>query len=430
MRRAIFFIGIVAVIPAYAQTFTNKLFEFEGKGPALTPSIAINNKEVNNIVVAVANGKAYYSIDDGAAWKESSPKSDFGFYGEPALLANSKGDIFLLHSSNPGGQGPSSDAWLDRIVCQHSKDNGASWEIAGDFGNEPPKDQLRPLATSSVKKHVGYASWAQFDKYESSDQACTSNIYFSMSSNGGRWSKPVQINKTPGDCLDGDKSVRGAGPAISYGGRLYMAWANQGLIYLDRSYDGGATWLSNDLAICPQEGGWTFNIPGFGKTTAAPSLAIDASPGKFHGTISIAFADQKNGENDTDIWYVRSSNGGDNWAKAFRVNLDGPGKHQFLPALTIDQINGNILIAYYDRRAYNDDQTDLYLAKSTDGGSNFTESKISDTPFVASEEGALGQSLSIAAHDGSVAIAWTRMDGTKTSVWAAVIKEDKVEKGK
>jgi hypothetical protein len=41
--------------------------------------------------------------------------------------------------------------------------------------------------------------------------------------------------------------------AVMGGGqRAFAAWANQEKIFFDRAFDGGVTWLSNDLAIAEQ----------------------------------------------------------------------------------------------------------------------------------------------------------------------------------
>jgi len=49
--------------------------------------------------------------------------------------------------------------------------------------------------------------------------------------------------------------------------------------------------------------------------------------------------------------------------------------------MDIDQTNGNLYFVFYDRRTYTDNQTDVYMAISTDGGTNFSNVKISESPF-------------------------------------------------
>jgi len=197
---------------------------------------------------------------------------------------------------------------------------------------------------------------------------------------------------------------------------------------MDRSLDGGKMWLSSDVVITDQVGGWDMKIPGHDRCNGMPVLQIDKTKTEKRGLLYLIWADQINGENDTDIWFTRSANFGDNWTHRVRVNNDGPGKHQYLPWMTIDQATGYIYILYYDRRNYEDNQTDVYLAYSTNAGATFKNIKISETPFVPVETTFFGDYSNISAHKGIITPIWTRMDNGQTSIWTAVIKHDDLEK--
>ena len=417
---------------ASAQFKNIKLAEQrDGVYPPLEPSIAINKKDPNNIVAGIVLDRAIYTKDAGLTWQESILKSPYGVYGDPAVISDSKGNIYYFHLADPSGKGRSDDAWLDRIVCQKSEDGGATWTSGSSIGNNPSKDQDKQWPAVHPKKDYVYTTWTQFDKYGSTDSTCHSNIMFSMSTSGGKkWSDAVQINQYSGDCVDGDNTTEGAVPAIYLDGKIFVAWANKNKIYFDRSYDDGNRWLQNDIVIADQPGGWEMDIPGLSRSNGMPVLMIDNSPSRYHGSLYLVWADQRNGENDTDIWFMRSGNRGDNWTTPMRVNKDLPagqagekGKHQFLPWIAVDQATGYLYVVYYDRRNYDDLQTDVYLAYSTDGGSTFTESKISESPFVPSESKFFGDYNNISAHKGVIAPIWTRMDDGRTSVWTAVIKD-------
>jgi hypothetical protein len=408
-----------------AQFKNIKLAEqVDGAYPPLEPSIAINHRDANNIVAGVVLDRAIYTKDGGLTWKESKLTSPFGVYGDPAVISDSKGDMYYFHLSDASGKGRSHDEWLDRIVCQRSEDGGATWDEGESIGLNSPKDQDKPWPAVHPRKQNLYVTWTQFDKYGVKDSTCHSNILFSMSTSAGKkWSKPVQINQYSGDCVDDDNTTEGAVPAVSEDGKVYIAWANKEIIYFDRSFDGGQLWLSNDLALTRQVGGWSMDIPGINRCNGMPLLMIDNSRGSYHGSLYIVWADQRNGVDDTDIWMIRSINKGDNWTEPQRINQDGPGKHQFLPWMAIDQTTGYVYVVYYDRRNYDDNQTDVYVASSSDGGNHFTEKKISETPFVPSEKKFFGDYNNISAHKGIVAPIWTRMDSERTSVWTAIIKE-------
>lgn len=416
---------LVLGFSAHAQ-FKNKVLatQVDGVYPPLEPSVAINKRNPENIVAGVVLDKAIFSKDGGQSWQTTTLKSSFGVYGDPAVISDVKGTFYYFHLADPSGKGRSNEAWLDRIVMQKSTDGGQTWNEGISIGNNPPKDQDKEWPTVHPRKQFIYTTWTQFDIYGSTDSNCHSNIMFSMSTNAGKkWSTPIQINQNPGDCVDDDNTAEGAVPAVDNSGRVFVTWSNQGKIYFDRSYNGGATWLANDLVIAKHHGGWSMKIPGLSRSNGMPVLMIDNSKSRLSGSLYLVWADQKNGEDDTDIWFMRSTNGGDFWSPPLRINQDGPGKHQFLPWMTVDQATGYLYIVYYDRRAYDDLQTDVYLAYSTDGGSSFKEVKISESPFIPTDTKFFGDYTNIDAHKGVIAPIWTRMDDGRTSVLTAIIKD-------
>lgn len=424
----IFLIGFIS-IPGVAQFKNIKIVEENG-GDFLprNPSISINRKDPLNMLIGVSN-RAYVTADGGTTWKESTLASGYGG-GKPQVLSDQKGNLFYFQQSDKGAKGVTDDSWLDRIVCQESDDKGETWKEEVYFANNPPKDQSFYHLTAHPKKSILYATWTQFDSYKLDDANCQSNVLYSMSMNGGgKWTKPVQISQTPGDCRDGDNTALEAMPAVSMDGKIYVAWYNQGNIFFDRSYDGG-TWLSNDLAIHKLNGGRSIMIPGFGRVNLSLQLVADISPTRAQGYLYIAYTDQKKGSNESDVYMIRSANRGDNWTSAVRVNSGDPGKHHFSQAIALDQTSGFIYIMYYDRRAYDDNRTDVYLAYSVNGGDSFSEVKISETPFDPKEMKIESGYVSLSAHGGVVVPVWTRMDGDKVSIMTSIIKTEDLRKAK
>lgn len=421
---------IVCLLGFQSQAqFKNQVIatQVDGVYPPVEPSIAINKKNPDNILAGVVLDKAIYTKDGGLSWQTTTLTSPYGVFGDPAVISDAKGHFYYFHLADPSKQGRSNEAWLDRIVVQKSTDGGETWSDGESIGHNPPADQDKEWPAVHPRKQYIYTTWTQFDKYGLTDPNCHSNIMFSMSSKAGKkWSKAIQINQNPGDCIDDDNTTEGAVPAVDEEGRVFVAWSNQGNIYFDRSFDGGKTWLTNDLLIAKHHGGWAMDIPGLSRSNGMPVLMMDNSKGRLRGSLYLVWADQKNGTDDTDIWFSRSTNGGDFWSPPMRINQDGPGKHQFLPWMAVDQGTGFIYIVYYDRRAYDDMQTDVYLAYSVDGGSTFKEVKISETPFIPTETKFFGDYTNIDAHKGVIAPIWTRMDNGRTSIVTTIIKDSEL----
>ena len=101
-----------------------------------------------------------------------------------------------------------------------------------------------------------------------------------------------------------------------------------------------------------------------------------------------------------------------------------------MPWMAVDNETGYLYIVYYDRRNYDDNQTDVYLAYSTDGGASFKNIIISEKSFMPQEDRFFGDYNNISAHEGIIAPIWTRMDAGKTSVWTTVIKQEELLKAK
>ncbi|MCO5297421.1 MAG: glycoside hydrolase [Fimbriimonadaceae bacterium] len=397
----------------------------EGNGTGFEPSVAVSRKNPRNILTATMQ-TAVSTANRGESWRSVPMKSSLGEAGDPALLSDADGNFYFFHLSN----GSQPNGWLDRIVCQKSKDGGLTWSDGASIGFNHPADQDKAWPAAHPTKPFLCVSWTQFDKYGSRAPTDHSNILFSASGDAGEtWSPAVRINDLSGDCLDGDDTTEGAVPAIDAAGNVYVAWSLSGTLYFDRSADGGKTWLKKDVVVGPQVGGWDMTIPGIGRANGMPVLMVDNSKGPHAGTLYILWADQRAGENDTDVFLTRSTDRGDTWSKPLRVNKDGPGKHQFFPWLAVDDATGYLYAVYYDRRAYDDLRTDVVVAHSTDGGATFKETVVSEKPFTPGTGAFFGDYNNISAHRGTIVPIWTRMDGRRTTVWTTILSHEDLVSG-
>lgn len=413
------FCFLVSTVTAAQPANIQLAAEVVGAPPPGEPAVIINHDKLGNILVAVGMDQVIYTTDGGKTWNASSISSPLGNGASVGLIVDAKGKIYNFHRTKEEKPGDG----FSHILCQRSDDAGKTWNEGSLIGGESGRKNDKLGIAVNARKQMLYATWTQYEQYPSNDANCKSNIVFSLASNAGnKWNPPVEVSQLPGNCLNDGTSPAGATPAISMEGRIYLAWSSHGVIFFDRSYDEGKTWLRNDLPIAKQEGGWALDVPGFGVTYNPPTLLIDNSPGRFHGMLYMGFADQRMGATDTDVWFLRSTRYGDSWAPPIRVHSDEPGRHQFSPAMAVDQTTGIIYVMYYDRRAHEDNQTDVYLAWSLDGGGSFNEQKISETPFVATAI-PFADHTSLAAHNGMIVPVWTRTDEGKVSVWTAVIAD-------
>lgn len=386
------------------------------------PSIAMDPSNPDIIVAGAILDNVYRSADGGLTWMKSKLESPYGVYGDPVICADSNSVFYYSHLSNPGGRPFRDTAFLDRIVVQKSIDAGGTWNEGSFTFPRSPRDQDKQwMAIDPDSKNL-YMSWTEFDLYNSRKPQDHSRILFSRSEDDGHsWSYPFAISQYEGNCLDDDQTTEGAVPAIGLDGEIYIAWSYDNNIYFDRSEDGGLTWLDTDILISDQPGGWSYEIPGLMRCNGLPFTSVDRSKGPFSGRIYVNWTDQRNGSNDTDVWISYSDDKGDTWSAPRRVNDDGPGKHQFLSAMEVDANNGFIYIVFYDRRAYSDNSTDVYLAWSENGGKDFSNVKINRESFMPERTVFFGDYNDIDVVAGRVRPIWTEFRDGKLQIWTAII---------
>ena len=412
-----------------AQIKNVRLDEQKGSAPnACEPSIAINPRYPNNIVAGSFPANGYFTKDAGKTWTKTSLSASPDAQGNASVIANEKGNFFYFHvAESASGQAGSDGEKQSRLIIQESDDGGATWSPAEALANNDAEVQRRQWATTDSRGDI-FLTWTQFDKYSNNEAGCKSNILFSMSKNGKKWTEPVTVSQHAGDCSDDNGTPVGAVPAVSFDGKVFVAWSHGGNIYLDRSFNGGEWWLSNDIVVSEQEGGWNLKVPGHKRSGGMPVLMADNSKTQYRGSLYIVWADQRNGGDDIDIWFSRSHNFGDNWSLPTRVNDSPKGKHQYMPSMAVDATTGFIYVVYYDRSAHEDNSTDVYLAYSNDGGGSFKNQKISETSFVPTEDVFFGDYINISAHKGLIAPVWTRVDDGKTSIWSAIVRQEELAK--
>jgi len=387
-------------------------------------SIAINPLDSLNLVAGANIRYYYYSTDGGYTWIQGNLTSPLGVWGDPCVVFDLNGHCYFGHLSNPSSGG----YWIDRIVVQKSTNKGISWSSGVGIGYNPPsrnqdKEWIAVDWTNSPYRNNVYVAWTEFDSYGSSNPQDSSRILFSRSTDGGlTWSAPVRISDKGGDCIDEDNTVEGAVPAVGPNGEVYLAWAGPLGLVFDKSTDGGLTW-GVDKVITSIPGGWDFNVPGIYRCNGLPITACDISNSPYRGTIYVNWSDQRNGTNNTDVFLVKSTDGGNTWSQPKRVNQDNTQTHQFFTWMTVDPATGYLYFVYYDRRNYNDNRTDVYLARSTDGGETFTEFKISQSPFTPNSSIFFGDYTGITALNGKVYPIWTRLENSQRSVWIAIFQD-------
>ena len=424
--RSLLFLCLTIVL-AQAQTIPQnvKVSVYGTYHPEI--AIAVNPADPLNLMVASNGKQVYYSYDGGLSWNQHYQGSVYGSFSDPSVIFDYRGLGYLtmlVYNAD-------SNIVLDRIALQRTEDGGKTFNFTGYAGKDTStfqdKEWLATDLTSSPYKGNLYLSWTRFDELPQTEEVTkddSSRIFFSYSSDSGTtWSPAMRISDFAGDCSDEDSTMEGAVPAVGPEGQIYISWAGLDKIWFDKSLDGGKT-FGKDKIIAEQPGGWDFSIPGLWRCNGLPQTLCDTSQSsQFYGTIYVVFSDQRNGEDNTDVFLIKSNDQGENWSAAIKVNQDTGRAQQFLPWATIDPSSGYLYVVYYDRRGRQGDTTDVYLSRSVDGGETFTDFRINREPFVADSDYFLGDYIGITSYDGHIYPVWVKQNRSETSIWTALINE-------
>ena len=404
---------------SFSQTFQNILIGSDWKPNE--PAICISPTDTNKVFAAANINLIYYSVDGGKTWTSSHATSQYGVFGDPCIVADTAGNFLYFHLAK-NDTVTVWPKWADRIVCQKTNNGGSTWLADSYAGYDPPFMQDKEWAAVDPQTNTIYVSWTEFAEYGSSLPTDSAQLFFSKSDDGGiTWSIKKRIGNFTGDCLDSDSTIEGAMPAVGINGEVYECWAFDKKIYFNKSSDGGNTWLPDDLEVSNQFVGWDYEVQGIFRCNGLPVIQCDLSNSAYRGTIYINWTDKINGASDADVFISKSIDGGNTWSAPKRVNDDAAGKENFMSWMTIDQSSGNIYVLFYDRRNFDGDTTEVFFARSTDGGNTFTNYLLSQNYFVPRSNVFFGDYINISAVNGCVRPIWMRMDSNATSIYTALI---------
>jgi Neuraminidase (sialidase) len=314
-------------------------------------SIAINPKNTKQQVAGAGMANAYYSEDGGISWKKSKAICDaFRLYGTPRVFWDTLRKAWFTDVAFPNPEVVTDGSWVDRIILNRSDSAGKSYANCEDVGKNGKKVQMRHFASVNEKNNEMHLTWTQFDRFESKAPEDTSHIRYSRSSNGGKtWSEPKTISSYYGNCSNGDSTVMGAVSCTGPGGEIYVCWAGpKGLLF--QRYRN--SWAKEEKVLAPLRGGWDFKVNGTYKANGLPSIVCDNSKGAHNGRIYVCWCDERNGENNEDIFYMYSDDGGETWIDPVILTYYSNHKAQFMPVMCLDNSTGHLYILYYDKKNY------------------------------------------------------------------------------
>ncbi|HID04294.1 MAG TPA: hypothetical protein EYP20_00660 [Aigarchaeota archaeon] len=421
------------------------------------PTIAVNPLDAENVVIGshdydTACVVSYVSFDGGETWFgpfHTSMLPDDSFCSDPVLAFDREGNLYYAYLSigvRPLRVGNLVFiAAVSSAVVSVSRDGGLTWSSPrpAAVGLATPQQDRAYIDfidklwmgigpnPEDPSKDIIYVTYTNFRViYPYLDQFpfvaapfIEVSINLVKSTDGGEtWSEPVRISPVY-RYFSGELDrplVQGSNIAVAKDGTLYVA-------YYDSMQDGPFKGLFTPYVVVSKDGGESFEgpyavVPGgmweqdfFLKPTYFRSWSsmfpfIDVSPFDSREVYIVFGAlGEKPGDN-SDVFFAKSTDGGVTWSEPKRLNDDPTMNNQFFPTLTVSP-NGTIHVMWGDMRDDpNNYRYNIYYTRSGDGGETWLEnSRVSDFP---SNPGKgipifIGDYWGIAAGDNDVYLAWT-----------------------
>jgi len=323
------------------------------------------------------------SIDGGRTWTQRmAPFSrctggDYPRVSDPWVTISPNGIAYQIAIAFDGQvfvTGSSS-----AVLVSRSADGGDTWSRAVTLRSDGDgffNDKESITADPADARHV-YGVW---DRLDASGGGPT---WLSRTTDGGASWEPARSIYDPGttsQTINNQIVVLPDGTLVAFFTQLDSAPDRQTLTVI-RSQDKGLTW-SGPIVVSPVQAQGTQDPENLQIRIRDAELlgAITAGP---DGSLVAVWQDSRfSGGLRDGIALSRSIDGGFTWSTATRVNRD-PTVPAFVPSVAV-RADGTIGVAYYDFRSNTSDPgtlpTDYWLARSTDGGATWRESRVAG-PF-------------------------------------------------
>lgn len=393
----------------------NMLVDCDGEVPHNETTIVVNPNDPDHAVGAyhsyIVQFKGATAVtrivsapavttDGGRTWHEVLPPlAPYQFSGDPALAFNTRGDVFL--ASIADHEGPGGPFTNPSVIVQRSSDGGETWSnpvtvARGVAATTPSRFGLGP-AVFHDKEYIAadtdpgsawtdrlYVSWTQFTQFITGNRASfKAPIRLAVSDDGVGWSEPRTISGFSPVCsehIPGPPFVRNecdlnqfSYPTVAPGGRTYVSFENfntpaENQVLVVRSDNGGAAWSSPVKAADVFDINYPQNVDRRDTLTgcqlrysAVANSAADPSD-VTGNTVYVAIADNRNGTvipdpdnpddpskatyiTNTDVFLAKSTDGGATWSL---VQVDTAVNDQFYPWVAVGN-DGVVSVGYMDR---------------------------------------------------------------------------------
>ena len=388
-----------------------------------------NNKLIlfaSAYTINTANGfiseGVYVSTNGGYNWFGSDTckgNNLFNHGGDPGVSIDKNGIFLITHIGKANV--------VSGVYSHYSTDMGNTWSSAYPLTTQQPEDKGSSTTDNSpVSPYYGrtYDSWVNFVNPFPVLVAYTTN-------SGISWTSPAAINSPPPQRCSGGYIITGND------GTVYDAWAGvssvtpftENFAGFGYSNNGGANWTIIQNAYSMHGINGTLTSKGNIRVNGLPRYDIDKSGGARNGWIYMITAESNLSPagTDPDIILHRSTNNGLNWSAGIRINQDAlnNGKIQYCPSVCVDSAGG-VNVLFYDDRNTSSDSTEVFLARSQDGGNTWREYVVSShrfkpKPIAGAASSYQGDFITIESNGNKIYAYWMDDYSGIYQIWSSII---------
>ena len=390
--------------------------------------LSINPIDSNNLILSCNtylnnhySQGYFYTFNAGNTWggNENFP-NDSIVGGDPSSAFDGINHGYLS-TLIPNLNGPLSNG----IYMESSNNGGQNWNTISNATSNSGTDKemiATDYSNSSKYKNTLYTSWTTSVGNSSKE----GEVNYS-DNGGGTFSLPITLNRY----------ALGVNVQVDPLGNVYDVWADYGTISqysfpasgigLSISNNGGQTFsnpviafLDTGIAIYKNAPDPRFNKIGINDL---PSMDIDRSD-LHNGRIYIVYPEEINNKSVIVLRY--SDTQGSFWSGS-EIISNQSFTQSFFPWIAVDNINGDIYIAYYAFDQPSGYTTDTYVAYSNNGGNSFQTIKVSDVSFTTQpinnnklRQGYMGDYIGIVAHGGK---GWASWSDNRSGQWQIYVSQ-------
>jgi hypothetical protein len=397
-------------------------------GPQTNPTIAIDPNNAQILLAGSNDPRAgaqriYSSMDGGATWQTATtfrPPANVRqtCASDPGVAIDARSRQY--YSFDRATPCRSDGAY--RIFVLTRSGPAATWSkpiLVSRLGtarlDDKPSIAVDISPVSKFRNRV-YLAWSRLSR------ATIFSIVLSHSDDGGRtWSKPVKVNRS-------GRELSYSSIAISRNGTVYVAWTDgtNFAVNVARSTDGGAHFgpernVARFSIVTIPHCGSGIVIPALPTSCvqANPTLAVDASGGRYSGRVYVSFTQTEFYGNQGTFVQVFNSrlrglvkSTGTQKGRAVAPAPRNEHADQFWPQSAVDRSSGALWVCYYDTRGDPSRKKASYSCTvSLDGGTTFAPpvhaASVASDETVAGALGQFGYYQGIAVANGVAHPIWT-----------------------